>query len=90
MSDLLIWMKSSRSEFEEQGELGAWEGSQGGVEVVEQFFDGAVMSGMGEVVEPDGECVGGRVGDEICLGLKDLPDEGAGIVVTAGQMWAQE
>jgi len=45
---------------------------------------------MREMVEPDGQCVGGHVGRKIGVGLKDLPQERAGIVAAAGQMLAQQ
>jgi hypothetical protein len=58
-------VKSIRSEFEEQGELCTGEGSVGGVNVMDEFFDSAIVSCVGEMVESDGECVGGWVWDEI-------------------------
>ena len=45
---------------------------------------------MCEMVEPDGQCVVSHVGREIGVGLKDLAQERAGIVVAAGQMLAQQ
>jgi hypothetical protein len=49
-SDLLIWMKSGRAEFEDQGELGAGKDCLRGIEVSEQFLDGLVVSCLGEMV----------------------------------------
>ena len=47
------------------------------------MFDGLIVSGLREMVESDGQCVGGQVGCEIRLGLEDLAQQGAGIVTTA-------
>ena len=79
-----------RSEFEDKGKVGAGKQSLGSVEVDEQFFDGAIVSGKGEMVQPDGECVVGQVGGQIGVGVKDLTQERSDIVAAAGHMLAQQ
>ena len=41
------------------------------------MFDGLIVSGLREMVESDGQCVGGQVGCEIRLGLEDLAQQSA-------------
>ena len=43
------------------------------------------MSGVSEMVEPNGQRIGGQVGREIGLGLEDLAQQ-APCIVRAGEM----
>ena len=54
------------------------------------MFDSLIVSCLREMVESDGECVGGQVGCEIRLGLEDLAQQSARIVSTARQMLTQQ
>ena len=54
-----------------------------------QLFDGVIVSRLGEMVEADGQGVGGQVRGKIGLGIEDLTQQRAGIV-GAGDMLAKQ
>ena len=68
--------------------MGAGEDRLSFIEYGTQLRDGLIVGRLGEVVEPNGERVGDRVGKQVHFVLEDLAQQDAG-VIGARQMLSQ-
>ena len=60
--------------------MGAWKDGLGFIERGAELSDGLIVGGMSEVVKPDGQGVGFRVGKQIDVVVEDVTQEGTRIV----------